>query len=59
MKKFLKSTGGKVCLTCLILLLLTAAALGGYTYWASWISREAMPILQKAIIEKIGAFLEE
>ena len=37
----------------------TWLTLGGYTYWASWISREAMPILQKAIIEKIGAFLEE
>ena len=36
----------------------TWLTLGGYTYWASWISREATAILQEAIVEKLAAFVE-
>lgn len=36
----------------------TWLTLGGYTYWASWISREAIPLLKDAIVEKLDGFLE-
>ncbi len=34
----------------------TWLTLGGYTYWASWISREAMPILKRAIVNRLSDF---
>jgi len=36
----------------------TWLTLGGYTYWASWISREATPILKDAIVEKLADFVD-
>lgn len=36
----------------------TWLTLGGYTYWASWISREAIPLLKDAIVKKLDDFLE-
>ena len=34
----------------------TWLTLGGYTYWASWITREGMPMLKEAIVEKLTDF---
>lgn len=33
--------------------------LGGYTYWASWISREGIPLLKDEIVKHLDGFLEE
>lgn len=37
----------------------TTLTLGGYTYWASWVARESIPLLKAVIREKLGAFLAE
>lgn len=37
----------------------TTLTLGGYTYWSSWVTRESIPVLKRAIQEKLGAFLAE
>ena len=36
----------------------TWLTLGGYTYWASWITREATPMLKDAIVEKLQDFAD-
>lgn len=33
--------------------------LGGYTYWCSWVARDAIPVLKEQLYEKLNAFLNE
>ncbi len=33
--------------------------LGGYTYWASWVSRESIPVLKKELAPMLDKFLED
>lgn len=33
--------------------------LGGYTYWSSWVRRDAIPILKQELASKLDAFLKD
>lgn len=33
--------------------------LGGYTYWSSWVRRDAIPIFKAALAPKLDAFMRD